>query len=141
MLPPSPALNFAVAMDPLRRYLREDDAGLPLTPRGLEGIERLERLMKKAKRPRVLPCPMSTQRLQDLVVSSWRIVARLAWGERACRCAHLKTWLPLAYHAESLTIPAGAACAAAMPTEVPRAVWVYPRGDVHRSRESCATAG
>ena len=40
--------KFAVAMDPLRRYLREGDAGFPLTLRGLEGVERLKRLMKKA---------------------------------------------------------------------------------------------
>ena len=35
--------KFAVAMDPLRRYLREGDAGFPLTHRGLEGVERLKR--------------------------------------------------------------------------------------------------
>ena len=40
--------KFAVAMDPLRRYLREGDKAFPMTPRGLEAVERLKRLMRKA---------------------------------------------------------------------------------------------
>ena len=38
-------------------------------------------------------------------------------------------------------VQAGAACAAAMPAEIPSAVWVDPRGDVHRPREHRAPAG
>ena len=40
--------KFAIAMDPLRRYLREGDAGFPMTPRGLAAVERLKELTRQA---------------------------------------------------------------------------------------------
>ena len=94
--------KFAVAMDPLRRYLREGDAGFPLTPRGPEAVERLKKLMKKAT------CLSVSD--EHAAASGSRPYEQLAdcckaglGGAHLQMSADLKKWLPLAYHAESLT--------------------------------------
>ncbi|CAE7576221.1 unnamed protein product [Symbiodinium microadriaticum] len=86
------------------KYLREGDAGFPLTPRGSRPYEQLADCCKAG-----------------------------LGGAHLQMSADLKKWLPLAYHAESCgkfdagadlvaSLPAGAARSVAMPTKVPRAV-------------------
>ncbi|CAE7414821.1 pol, partial [Symbiodinium microadriaticum] len=94
--------KFAVAMDPLRRYLREGDKAFPMTPRGLEAVERLKRLMRKAT---CLAVPD-----ERAAANGSRPYEQLAdcckaglGGAHLQMSADLRRWNPLAYHAESLS--------------------------------------
>ena len=94
-------------MDPLRRYLREGDAGFPLTPRGLEGVERLKRLMKKAtclSVPDERAAASGSRPYEQLAAASgllqgWLGGSALAdglGGAHLQMSADLKRWMPLA---------------------------------------------
>ena len=94
--------KFEVAMDPLRRYLREGDKAFPMTPRGLEAVERLKRLMRKAT---CLAVPD-----ERAAANGSRPYEQLAdcckaglGGAHLQMSADLRRWNPLAYHAESLS--------------------------------------
>ncbi|CAE7786512.1 unnamed protein product, partial [Symbiodinium necroappetens] len=80
--------KFAVAMDPLRRYLREGDKAFPMTPRGLEAVERLKRFMRKATCLAV-PDERAAAIMVAGLTSSLLTAARQVWGELISRCPQI----------------------------------------------------